>query len=65
MTPKSAWEHIKDYIPKKVLWEAFYGDGDSGKYLRELGFTVIHEPIDFFTENRGDVVVSNPPFSKS
>ena len=26
MTPKSAWENIKEYIPKdKVIWEAFYG----------------------------------------
>jgi hypothetical protein len=48
-----------------VIWEAFYGDGASGKYLTEMGFTVVHEPIDFFTENRGDVIVSNPPFSKS
>jgi hypothetical protein len=28
-----------------------------------MGYTVIHEPIDFFTENRGDIVVTNPPFS--
>lgn len=66
MTPKYAWEHIKDYIPTdKVIWEAFYGDGDSGKYLTELGFTTIHEPIDFFESDRGDIIVSNPPFSKS
>lgn len=66
MTPKYAWENIKDYIPKdKVIWEAFYGDGVSGSYLKELGFNVIHEPIDFFTEDRGDILVSNPPFSKS
>ena len=66
MTPKYAWENIKQYIPKdKVIWESFYGDGKSGKYLKELGFNVIHEEIDFFTENRGDIVVSNPPFSKS
>jgi hypothetical protein len=65
MTPKYAWENIKQYIPNKVIWEAFYGDGASGKYLTEMGFTVVHEPIDFFTENRGDVIVSNPPFSKS
>lgn len=66
MTPKYAWEHIKDYIPKdKVIWEAFYGDGESGKYLKELGFNTIHEPIDFFENNKGDIVVSNPPFSKS
>jgi len=65
MTPKSVWESIEQYIPKdKVIWEAFYGDGKSGEYLAELGFEVIHEDIDFFRENRGDVVVSNPPFSK-
>jgi len=66
MTPKSAWENIKQYIPNdKVIWEAFYGDGKSGEYLRELGFNVIHEPIDFFSNDKGDIIVSNPPFSKS
>jgi hypothetical protein len=65
MTPKYAWENIKQYIPKKKLWEAFYGDGKSGSYLQELGFDVIHEAIDFFEEDRGDVIISNPPFSKS
>jgi len=66
MTPKSAWENIKKFIPKdKVIWEAFYGDGKSGEYLTELGFNVIHEPIDFFENDKGDIIVSNPPFSKS
>ena len=66
MTPKYAWEDIQQYIPKdKIIWEPFYGDGTSGEYLRELGFTVIHEKEDFFTTNRGDVIVTNPPFSKS
>ena len=65
MTPKSAWEDIKQYIPKdKIIWEAFYGDGVSGTHLKELGFNTIHEPIDFFENDMGDVVVSNPPFSK-
>lgn len=64
MTPKSAWEAICHLIPKdKVIWEPFYGDGKSGQYLRELGFDVIHEPIDFFFEDRGDIIVSNPPYS--
>lgn len=64
MTPKSVWESIQQYIPKdKVIWEAFYGDGKSGEYLRDIGFNVIHEPIDFFQSNCGDIVVSNPPFS--
>ena len=65
MTPKIAWENIKDYIPKKVIWEAFYGDGSSGSYLKELGFQVIHDKDDFFENNKGEVVVSNPPFSKT
>ena len=66
MTPKSAWEAVKHIIPKdKVLWEAFYGDGKSGGFLRELGFNVIHEPVDFFTNDLGEVIVSNPPFSLS
>jgi hypothetical protein len=64
MTPKSAWENIKEYIPKdKVIWEAFYGDGKSGEYLTELGFNVIHNDNDFFESNEGDIIVSNPPFS--
>ncbi|NDC49419.1 MAG: hypothetical protein EBZ61_10155 [Micrococcales bacterium] len=66
MTPKSAWEAIKDYIPKdKVIWEAFYGNGASGKHLTDLGFRVIHREIDFFENNEGDLIVSNPPFSQA
>lgn len=65
MTPKYAFENIKEYLPKdKVIWEAFYGDGKSGKYLEELGFKVIHEKIDFFKNNKGEIILSNPPFSK-
>ena len=64
MTPKSAWENINQYIPQnKVIWEAFYGNGESGNYLKELGFKTIHEDIDFFENNKGEIVVSNPPFT--
>ena len=69
MTPKYAWENIQHLIPKeKVIWEAFYGDGESGNDLKSLGFNVIHEPIDFFDDEtlpEYDIVCSNPPFSKS
>jgi hypothetical protein len=66
MTPKYAFENIMQYIPKdKIIWESFYGDGKSGEYLKELGFDVIHEPIDFFENDLGDIIVSNPPFSLS
>ena len=65
MTPKSAWENIAEYIPKdKVIWEAFMGDGKSGEYLQEMGHDVIHNDNDFFESDEGDVIVSNPPFSK-
>ena len=64
MTPKSAWENILHLIPKdKVIWECFYGDGQSGENLRSLGLEVIHEEIDFFENNEGDILISNPPFS--
>ena len=64
-TTKDGWENIKGYIPKdKVIWEPFYCDGSSGEHLRQLGFEVIHREEDFFENNHGDVVVSNPPFSK-
>ena len=66
ITPKSAWENIKQYIPQnKIIWEAFYCDGMSGKYLSELGFNTIHEKIDFFENNKGDIIVTNPPFTKT
>ena len=69
MTPKYAWENILHLIPKdKVIWEAFYGDGKSGTHLTELGFNVIHEPIDFFNDEtlpEYDLLISNPPFSQS
>lgn len=64
ITPKYAWENIRHLIPQnKTIWEPFYCDGTSGKHLQELGFDVIHEDIDFFENNKGDIVVSNPPFS--
>lgn len=64
MTPKSAWESIKQFIPKdKVIWEGFMGDGKSGEYLTEMGFNVIHNHKDFFAGKQGEVLVSNCPFS--
>ena len=70
MTPQYAWKNIQQYIPKdKIIWEAFVGDGKSGEYLRELGCKkVIQEDLDFFNDEtlpEYDLIVSNPPFSKS
>ena len=68
MSPNSAWDNIKHIIDKRkddVIWEAFYGDGKSGEYLKSMGYNVIHEKIDFFENDCGDWILSNPPFSKS
>ena len=66
MTPRSAWENITQFIPKdKVIWEPFVGDGRSGQYLADLGCKeVIHLTEDFFANDRGEVIITNPPFSK-
>jgi hypothetical protein len=66
-TPKHVWEDIQEYIPKdKTIWEAFKGDGRGAEYLKELGFTVVCDDDDFFSSaSKGDIVVTNPPFSKS
>ena len=65
MTPLYAWEWIKQYIPNdKVIWEAFYGDGSSGEFLKELGFNVIHEPIDFLKIIKVILLYQIHPFLK-
>ena len=65
-TPKEVWESIAHLLPKdKILWEPFYGDGKSGKYLSDLGFNVEHHKIDFFIDPPFDydILISNPPYS--
>jgi len=66
-TPKYAWENIKQYIPRdKVIWEPFMGNGQSARFLRELGFdNVIHDDDDFFKSDKGEIIVTNCPFSQS
>ena len=64
-TDKNDWEIIKDYIPNnKVIWSPFYCDGKQKGYFEEMGFDIIHEDEDFFLNNKGDVIIDNPPFSK-
>ena len=70
MTPKSAWEAIKDYIPDNTnIWDPFYGDGASKEFLQEIKPTcnVHSEDDDFFTpmyDYHNSIIVTNPPFSK-
>ena len=67
-TTREIWESIADYIPKdKIIWEAFMLCNVSSKsvdILRSFGHSCVgHYNIDFFEENYGDVIVSNPPYS--
>ena len=66
-TPPQAWIDIKEYIPKKVLWEPFMLNNETSTSittLQEMGFEVLgNSTDDFFETNKGEVIVSNPPFS--
>ncbi len=64
-TDKDGWDMIKDFIPNdKQIWSPFYCDGKQKEYFAELGFDIIHNDEDFFENNRGEIVIDNPPFSK-
>ena len=65
-TDKNGWEIIKDYIPQdKKIYAPFYCDGKQKEYFKEMGFDIIHEDTDFFTNTYDyDIIVDNPPFSK-
>ena len=63
-TPEWVWKILAPYIPNdKVIWEPFYHEGLSGEYLTNLGFNVIHKNIDFFDNDEGEILISNPPFT--
>tara|TARA_R110002096_G_scaffold325601_1_gene519556 strand:+ start:88 stop:564 length:477 start_codon:yes stop_codon:yes gene_type:complete len=65
ITNKNEWFRIKEYIPKdKVIWCPFYCNGKQKIYFKEMGFDIIHEDEDFFKNNKGEIVIDNPPFSK-
>ena len=66
MTPKIVFKSIAHLVPKdKIIWECFYGDGNSGKHLKELGFKVEHHDIDFFDDPpfNYEILLSNPAYS--
>ena len=71
MTPKYAWDNIKHLIGSKykVIYESAYGDGNSGKYLKEIfpNKTIIHKNSDYFKREilEYGIEISNPPFSLS
>ena len=65
ITNREDWEKIKPFIPTdKQIWSPFYCDGKQKEYFKEMGFDIIHEDEDFFKNNKGDIIIDNPPFSK-
>lgn len=65
-TPKHVWSDIIHLVPKElIVWEPFYCTGLSGENLRSLGLKVIHSDVDFFTNDFGQLIISNPPFSNT
>jgi hypothetical protein len=70
MTPKHAWEDIKQFVKEeyKIIYEPFYGDGSSGKNLQEIfnNKTIIHNKVDFYEYcniYKYEAILTNPPFS--
>ena len=65
ITNKKEWLRIKKFIPHdKKIWSPFYCDGKQKDYFKEMGYDIIHEDEDFFENNKGDIIIDNPPFSK-
>lgn len=68
ITDKSGWELIKKYIPNdKKIYSPFYCDGKMKIYFKELGFDIIHEDEDFFTnydKHNYDLIIDNPPYGE-
>jgi len=64
-TDRIVWTKIKEYIPNnKVIWAPFFCDGKQKEYFQDMGYDIIHEDEDFFLNNKGDIIIDNPPFSK-
>ena len=64
-TLKETWEAIEQYIPKdKIIWEAFSnGRFEAVEYLKTICKEVITNTGNFFDNNEGEIVLTNPPFS--
>jgi len=67
-TPESAFKILQPYIQHmkgKTVWEAFGKDFNkirSPIYIRRMGFKVIANGRDFWKQEKGDFVISNPPY---
>lgn len=70
-TPDKVWDDISYYLPHNgIVFEPFYGEGHTFRYLQKLYSKVLGKrDLDFFSEESDrylkqcDIVISNPPFS--
>jgi len=68
-TRKKTFEDITLFIPNnKIIYEPFYGVGQSVTYLKELGYEIRYKDADFFTDEilqpeEYDIIITNPPFT--
>jgi len=64
-TYKKDWARIQEFIPKdKIVWEPFSnGEFEGVDYLKSICKEVKSNTGDFFDNNEGEVIITNPPFS--
>tara|TARA_R110000782_G_scaffold50449_1_gene109367 strand:- start:102 stop:596 length:495 start_codon:yes stop_codon:yes gene_type:complete len=64
-TFKEDWEKIEEYIPKdKIVWEPFSnGEFEGVDYLKSITKELVSKTGNFFENNEGDIIITNPPFS--
>ena len=65
-TPKYALNPLLPYLKKEwKIWECAWGTGALAKHLKEKGFNVLDEDVDFLDFDLDcDVLITNPPYSK-
>ena len=65
-TPEYALNPLLPYLRKEwIIWECAWGKGTLAKHLKEKGFNVLNEDVDFLDFNLNcDVLITNPPYSK-
>lgn len=65
-TTLEGWKDIQEYIPTdKKIYSPFYCNGKQKEFFAEMGFDIIHEDTDYFTNTfEYDIIIDNPPFSK-
>ena len=63
-TPDWACREIAQVLPRDLeYWEGFRGNGQSTVYWQQAGLNIQSFEEDFFENNHGDALLTNPPFN--